>query len=65
MILSFFLEEDILSDGIKIWIISWLESTENPPFRFFWDTRYKCTSLSKKNMSSDTVRLVHWISFVN
>ena len=37
---SFFSAKDALSNGMKVYIIFSSQCTENPPFRFFWDTRY-------------------------
>ena len=40
ILLSFSSAEDVLSNDVKIYDIFGLQGTENPPFRFFWDTRY-------------------------
>ena len=40
ILVSFSSEEDALSNVVKIYHCFNLQGTENPPFRFFWDTRY-------------------------
>ena len=40
---SFSLAEDALSNDVKIYNTFSSQCTENPPFRFFWDTRYNAT----------------------
>ena len=40
---SFSSVEDAPSNDIKIYNTFSSQCTENPPFRFFWDTRYKDT----------------------
>ena len=41
ILVSFFTEDNVLSDEIKICYIFEYQSKENWAFRFFWDTRYK------------------------
>ena len=40
ILVSFSSAEDVLSNDVKKYDIFGLQGTENPPFRFFWDTRY-------------------------
>ena len=40
ILVSFFSEDNVLSDEIKICYIFEFQSNENRVFRFFWDTRY-------------------------
>jgi len=50
ILVSFSSAEDALSNGIKIFLKNTFRSqcTENLPFRFFWDTRYKPSIRSNK-----------------
>ena len=41
ILVSFFSEDNVLSDEIKICYIFEFQSNENRAFRFFGDTRYK------------------------
>ena len=40
ILVSFSSGEDALSNDVKIYHTFSSQGTENPPFRFFWDTRY-------------------------
>ena len=43
ILVSFSSAEDALSNEVEkydIFSLQKMQSTENPPFRFFWDTRY-------------------------
>ena len=40
ILVSFFSEDNVLSDEIKICYILEYQSNENQAFRFYWDTRY-------------------------
>ena len=40
ILVSFSSAEDALSNDVKKYITFRMQGTENPPFRFFWDTRY-------------------------
>ena len=40
ILISFSSAEDVLSNDVKKCDIFSSQSTENPPFCFFWDTRY-------------------------
>ena len=40
ILVSFSSAEDALSNDVKKYDIFSSQGTENPPFRFFWDTRY-------------------------
>ena len=43
ILVSFSSAEDALSNDVKIYNTFSSQGTENPPFRFFWDTRYRNT----------------------
>ena len=44
ILVSFSSAEDALSNDVKKYTTFRMQGTENPPFRFFWDTRYyNCT----------------------
>ena len=40
ILVSFSSAEDALSNDVKKYTTFRMQGTENPPFRFFWDTRY-------------------------
>ena len=46
ILVSFFSEDNVLSDEIKCYIFEY-QSNENQVFRFFWDTRYIMSWVSK------------------
>ena len=49
ILVSFSSAEDVLSNDVKKYDIFGLQGTENPPFRFFRDTRwYNCTPAGAK-----------------
>ena len=41
ILVSFSSAEDALSNDVKKYTTFRMQGTENPPFRFFWDTRYR------------------------
>ena len=53
ILVSFFAEDNVLSDEIKICYIFEYQSNENRAFRFLGDTRYRC--LSTEDMPYDPV----------
>ena len=41
ILVSFSSAEDALSNDVNKYTTFRMQGTENPPFRFFWDTRYR------------------------
>ena len=48
ILVSFSSAEDALSNNVNKYNTYSSQGTENPPFRFFWDTRYRCNNTSEK-----------------
>ena len=44
ILVSFSSAEDVWSNDVNKYNTFSSQGTENPPFRFFWDTRYKSVS---------------------
>ena len=71
ILVSFSSAEDVVSNDVKKYEIFGLQGTENPPFRFFWDTRYKhhaptllfLTFYSGNNTCDAIIRLVNKDSY--
>ena len=52
ILVSFSSAEDVLSNDVKKYEIFGLQGTENPPFRFFWDTWYMKPQCSQNGVTS-------------
>ena len=62
ILVSFFSEDNVLSDEIKICYIFEFQSNENRAFRFFWgDTRYR---LQERKLTCVSLRGVCWALFL-
>ena len=58
---SFFSEDNVLSDEIKICYIFEFQSNENQAFRFFGDTRYNGFKMVKSLSTKQQLRLLFFM----
>ena len=65
ILVSFSSAEDALSNDVQKYDIFSSQGTENPPFRFFWDTRYRTKQFLYPDVTSYFIPFyVHLCSFL-
>ena len=61
ILVSFSSWEDALSNDVKKYEIFGSQGNENPPFRFFGDTRYTCNCQQELNLDAVHFEIIGWL----